>query len=195
MMFPCEMTEPRLTAEQRRVLAMLAASGSIAPHGAGSWRGWMTYNIAVRHSNWRCSEPSECSKRISIRQGGTQDDLARIFAILVWQPSSDVRNGSSRDSPTAYARTTQRPAVAIWLQLKSAKSRRVRRRGSLRGHPSLCVGSIEPAVAILKPAVLRPAWRRQVDEAARSAHHGCRSPFCQVWWSITCPCPQTRAFF
>jgi hypothetical protein len=54
----------------RIILLRVMECGSEAErraHGARSWRGWRPYNIAVTHSSRRRLEPSECSKRISIR--------------------------------------------------------------------------------------------------------------------------------
>jgi heme oxygenase len=61
---------------ERRATQFLAHGLEDRTAWRGSWGGWRPCNIAVRHSSWRCSEPSECSKRISIWQGGTHDELA-----------------------------------------------------------------------------------------------------------------------
>jgi hypothetical protein len=69
----------------------------------------------------RCSELSECSKRISIWQGGTHDELARnFFANLVRQGSGDVGNGgpsrrTATDSRSAFnSGRTGRACRGMW---------------------------------------------------------------------------------
>jgi heme oxygenase len=87
---------------ERRATQFLAHGQEDRTAWGDSWRGWTPYNIVLRHSSWRCSERSECSKRTSIWHIGTRDELAHSRPKLPVNRRPQANQGSLSSAFAAW---------------------------------------------------------------------------------------------